>query len=140
MRAVVLVGCAAALAAGSATACASAPINRRGYSGSVAASTVGGVQQVTLTTGDDYRFHPSTFSVRPGKVEVILRNTGKGAPHDFQVTGFPTDFVPLAQAGATRHATFMVPPVTHGAATKYQFACTIHKGQGQIGTMIVTPG
>jgi plastocyanin len=138
-RAVVV--CAAILTAAPLAACASkAPINRPGNSGSAAASLVNGVQQVTLTTGDDYRFHPATFSVHPGKVKVILHNKGTGAPHDVQVTGFPADFVPLASAGQTQEATFTAPPVQNGEATKYQFVCTIHVRQGQVGTMIVTPG
>jgi plastocyanin len=138
-RAAVL-GCAAALTAVALAACAEPPINRPGSSGSAAASVVGGVQQVTLTTGDDYRFHPATFSVHPGKVQVILRNTGEGAPHEFQVTGFPATFVPLTPAGETRTATFTVPPLLHGKATRYEFVCEIHVRQGQVGSMIVTPG
>lgn len=138
-RGVASVGCAVVLTAAFATACASAPVNRVGYSGSAAASLVNGTQQVTLTTGDDFRFHPSTFSAHPGEVRVILRNTGKGAPHDLKVTGFPADFVPLVQAGQTAHATFTAPPVRNGAATKYRFVCTIHVRQGQIGTMVVEP-
>lgn len=137
-RAAVVLLCATLIAA--ASSCAKAPINRTGYSGSATASTVNGVQQVTLTTGDDYRFHPSTFTVHPGRVEVILHNTGTGAPHDFEVTGFPADFVPLTPAGQTQLATFTAPPVLKGTSTKYQFQCTIHLRQGQVGSMIVTPG
>lgn len=140
MRSVGQVVCAAAMVVSSGAACASAPINRTGHSGSVAASIVNGTQQVTLTAGDDYRFHPSTFSVHAGKVRVILHNTGKGAPHDLQVTGFPSDFVPLASAGQTQETTFTAPPVQNGKATKYEFVCTIHVRQGQTGTMIVMPG
>jgi plastocyanin len=139
-RAVVGSLCAAALIVMSATACAKPPINRPGNSGSATASTVNGDQQITLTTGDDYRFHPATFTVHPGKVEVIVRNTGTGAPHEFQVTGFPATFVPLTPAGETQHATFTVPPLVDGKTTRYRFECEIHVRQGQVGTMIVTPG
>jgi plastocyanin len=100
---------------------------------------VNGVQQVTLTTGDDYRFHPSTFSVHPGRVRVVLRNTGTGAPHDFQVTGFPGTFVPLTSSGQTSAATITVPPLQGGASSTYEFVCTIHVAQGQRGEMIVVP-
>jgi plastocyanin len=139
-RAVLQSLCAAALVAVSATACADAPINRTGNSGSGTASLVDGVQQITLTTGDDYRFHPATFTVHPGKVQVILTNTGKGAPHEFQVVGFPATFVPLTPAGQTQTATFTAPPLVDGKTTSYTFECQIHVKQGQVGKMIVTSG
>jgi plastocyanin len=72
--------------------------------------------------------------VHPGKVEVILRNTGSGAPHNFQLTNFPADFVPLTQAGQTSEATFIAP-----SPGRYQFVCTIHVEDGQTGTLIVLP-
>lgn len=130
----------AAIVTASVSGCAEAPINRPGNSGSGAASAVNGDQQITLTTGDDYRFHPATFTVHPGRVEVILRNTGKGAPHEFQVTGFPATFVPLTPAGETQRATFTVPPLVDGKTTTYEFVCGIHVRQGQVGSMIVKPG
>lgn len=109
-------------------------VNRRPLSGSATASLVNGVQQVTIDAGDDYRFHPSTFTVHPGRVEVILRHTGTGAPHNWQLVGFPADFVPLVSAGQTSMATFDAP----AKPGRYQFECTIHVAQGQVGTMIVT--
>ena len=101
--------------------------------GSAVASEVNGVQQITITAGDDYRFHPSTFTVHPGKVEVILKHPGTGAPHNWQLSDFAADFVPLTAAGQTSRATFMAP-----SPGKYQFVCTIHVAQGQVGTMIVS--
>lgn len=141
-RAVVSVVCAAVLTPAALSACSNqdSPINRPSNSGSATASDVNGVQQITLTAGDDYRFHPATFTVHPGRVEVILHNTGSGAPHEFQVTGFPATFVPLTPAGDTQHATFTVPPLVDGKTTRYRFECEIHVRQGQVGTMIVSPG
>lgn len=134
--------CAAVLTVAVAAACSNqdSPINRPGNSGSGTASLVNGVQQITLTAGDDYRFHPATFTVHPGKVDVVLRNTGAGAPHEFEVTGFPATFVSLTPAGETKQATFTAPPLTNGKTTEYEFVCAIHVRQGQVGTMIVTPG
>jgi plastocyanin len=125
-----------AVAAVTLAACSntSSSVNRRPHTGAGTASTVNGVQQITIDTGDDYRFHPSTITVHPGKVEVILHHTGTGAPHDFQVTNFPGDFVPLTAGGQTSMATFVAP-----APGRYQFVCTIHLAQGQTGTMIVLP-
>jgi plastocyanin len=102
-------------------------------SGPVAsASTVDGAQQVTIRTGDDLRFHPDSISVHPGQVRVVLVNEGKGPPHDWQLPKMPAAFVPLASAGQTKEATFTAP--TPG---RYQFVCTIHVRQGQVGTLIV---
>ena len=112
----------------------SAPVNRTPHTGSATASMVNGVQQVTIQADSDYRFVPSTITVHPGKVEVILRNTGSGAPHNFQLTNFPADFVPLTQAGQTSEATFVAP-----SPGRYQFVCTIHVEDGQTGTLIVLP-
>jgi plastocyanin len=112
----------------------SSAVNRQPHSGAATASTVNGIQQVTIDAGDDYRFHPSTITVHPGKVEVILHHTGTGAPHNFEVTSFPADFVPLTTSGETREATFVAP-----APGRYQFVCTIHLRQGQTGTLVVLP-
>jgi plastocyanin len=117
------------------TACSNteSPVNRRPNTGSATATDVAGVQRITLMAGDDYRFHPSTFTVHPGRVEVILKHTGTGAPHNWELTSFPADMVPLTSAGDTRMATFDAP-----SPGRYKFICTIHVDQGQVGTMIVT--
>ena len=92
-------------------------------------------QQITVTTGDDYRFHPSTLVVHPGRVRIVLKNTAtSGPPHNLSVTGFPAAFVPLASAGGTQTATFIAP-----APGRYRFVCTIHVNQGQTGTLVVEP-
>lgn len=104
-------------------------------SGSATASLVAGVQQVRIEAGDDYRFHPATITVQPGPVRIVLKHTGSGAPHDWQLSGFPKDFVPLVQPGETHSATFTAP-----APGSYRFICTIHVQQGQVGTLIVRAG
>jgi plastocyanin len=112
------------------------PINRTPQSGTATASEVNGIQRVTLLVGNDYRFHPSTVYVHPGRVQVTLKNTGTGAPHDFQVSKFPTDYVgEVQQPGQTQSSTFTTP-----SPGRYQFVCTIHVRQGMVGTMIVTRG
>jgi plastocyanin len=129
--AVALVLCAVLLAGCSNR---SASINRRPQSsGSVTASVVDGVQQVTIYAGDTYRFSPDVITVHPGLIRVTLVHTGTGAPHDLQVLGFPADFVPLVSPKGTSTATFTAP-----APGRYTFVCTIHQAQGQVGTLIVT--
>ena len=116
------------------TACSNAqsPVNRRPHTGSASASIVNGVQQVTIEVADDFRFHPSTITVHPGMVQIVLKHIGTGAPHDWELTKFAADFVPVTDAGQTRSATFVAP-----APGRYKFVCTIHQRQGQQGTMIV---
>jgi plastocyanin len=109
-------------------------VNRRPHTGTATASTVAGVQTVTIEAGDDYRFHPSTIVVHRGTVKIILKHTGTGGPHDWSLTGFPADFVPVTAAGQTSQATFVAP-----SPGKYQFVCTIHAKQGQTGTLVVKP-
>jgi plastocyanin len=108
--------------------------NRAGHPGAATASVVDGVQQITLTVDNGFRFNPSTITVHQGTVKVTLVHKGTGAPHDFSVTGFPADNVPLARGGATTSATFTTP-----SPGSYQFVCTIHVAQGMTGTLVVLP-
>ena len=107
--------------------------NKAPHTGSVTASTVDGIQQVTVHA-TDFRFSPSTITVHPGKVTIILVNDGGGAPHDLQVVKDPSDDVPLTQNGQTKQTTFIAP-----APGRYQFVCTLHTKQGMIGTLVVLP-
>lgn len=127
---------AAAVAVLAACSNTEAPPAKGPHNGTASASDDAGVQTVTLTTGNDYRFHPSTIVVHRGKVRVVLKNTATGgAPHNLQVTGLPGAFVPLATAGRTTMTTFTAP-----APGRYKFVCTIHVRQGQTGTLIVKAG
>lgn len=108
-------------------------VNRRPHSGSATASVVGGVQQLTVDAGDTYRFDPSTITVHPGTVHVTLVNTGSGAPHNLTFLGFAAA-TSLASAGHRQDVTFTAP-----SAGTYTFVCTIHRRQGQTGTLVVLP-
>lgn len=119
------------------TGCQSqAAINRNPRTGETTASAgPGGVQEVLVTTGDDYRFHPSTITVHPGKVRIVLKHTGKGAPHDWALKNFSDAFsVPLINGGDTKSVEFTAP-----SPGTYTFVCTIHVAQGQTGTFTVLP-
>lgn len=106
-------------------------VNRRPHPGSATASSVDGAQQVDVTTGDTYRFDPSRITVRPGKVTIVLHNTGTGAPHNLTFLDVAAA-TPLASSGKTTSVTFTAP-----APGQYQFVCTIHRAQGQTGTLVV---
>jgi plastocyanin len=97
------------------------------------ASSVGGLQQITVHA-KDFSFTPSTITVHPGRVRIVLVNDGGGAPHDWQLPDFPADFVPLASNGQTKEATFTAP-----SPGRYRFVCTIHTRQGMTGTLVVLP-
>lgn len=106
-------------------------VNRRPHPGSATASTVGGVQQIDVSTGDTYRFDPSRITVGPGTVRIVLHNAGAGAPHNLTFLDFAAA-TPLATSGKTTSVTFTAP-----APGTYQFVCTIHRAQGQTGTLVV---
>jgi outer membrane autotransporter protein len=112
-----------------------ASVNRRPQTGASTASTVDGVQTVTVRAGSDYRFAPSTITVHPGKVRIVLLNTGSGAPHNWTLLGLPDVATPTV--GATRQG---VVQFTAPAPGTYTFVCTIHQRQGQTGTLVVLPG
>ena len=111
-----------------------ASINRRPHPGTATASIVGGEQQVTVTAGDTYRFDPSTIVVHPGQVKITLENIGKGAPHNLTFLSLPVATA-LTQSGTSGTVTFTAP-----APGTYTFVCTIHRNQGQTGTLVVLPG
>ena len=108
--------------------------NRRGHPGSSTAAMVNGVQQVTLTVNDTFRFDPSRVVVHPGTVKITLVHKGSGAPHDFALNGFPADQTGLVNAGGTISTTFTTP-----SAGTYAFECTLHVTQGMTGTLVVLP-
>lgn len=114
-----------------------APVNKRPHTGDGTASTVAGIQQITITSGPDLRFHPSTITVHPGKIRIVLENRasgGGGAPHNLQGASVPGMIVPLTSTGHTQQVTFLAP-----APGRYRFVCTIHEAQGQTGTLVVKP-
>ncbi len=109
-------------------------INRNPHTGSSTATATDGVQEILITTDQNYRFEPSTITVHPGKVKITLKHTGTGAPHDWSLSGFPADNVPLVNPGQTKSVQFVAP-----SPGKYTFVCTIHVTQGQTGTLVVLP-
>lgn len=108
-------------------------VNRRPHTGAITATPVDGLQRVTVDADDLYRFTPSTITVHPGKVEIDLVNVGKGAPHDWSLP-FINASTPLTATSQHSSVTFVAP--TPG---KYTFVCTIHRKQGQTGTLVVLP-
>jgi plastocyanin len=127
--------CVAALGVLAAGCNRQGPINREPHAGATTASAADGVQNVVITTDRGYRFSPSTITVHPGKVRITLKNlstNGTGAPHDWQLTGFPADYLPLTQSGQSRSIEFTAP-----APGTYRFYCTIHLNQGQTGELVV---
>lgn len=109
-------------------------INRNPHDGTSTAAPADGVQTVLITTGDDYRFSPSSITVHPGKVRITLQHKGKGAPHDWQLQGLPIAQVPLISAGQSASVDFVAP-----SPGTYTFICSIHVKQGQTGTLTVLP-
>lgn len=98
-----------------------------------------GLQRIVVDTGPDLRFHPSTIVVRPGRVQIVLRNMQMGGsggpPHDLKVYGVNDAYIPNIQEGQSASTTFTVTK-----PGRYEFVCLIHIQQGQTGTLIVRPG
>jgi plastocyanin len=132
-RRVVVAAAALALLAGCSNR--EAAVTKGPHNGTGTASPVGNVQQITITTGVDLRFHPSTIVVHRGQVRLVLKNIptdGGGPPHDVKFTGLPVGNVPLTAAGETQSVSFTAP-----SPGTYDFECSIHAAQGQRGKMIV---
>lgn len=108
-------------------------VNREAHSGTATATTQDGVQQLSVTTGSDLRFHPSTIVVHPGPVVIHLINNGN-EPHNWTlpIANAATALVGPNQEGTVR---FIAP-----APGRYQVVCTIHVRQGQTGSLVVVPG
>ncbi|WP_375493442.1 plastocyanin/azurin family copper-binding protein [uncultured Jatrophihabitans sp.] len=134
-RAAVLLGVVACIASGCSNS--KSAVAKNPHSGDATASPVGGVQQVVMTSGPDLRFHPSTITVHPGKVRVVLKNVapGGGPPHNIQAPSVPGLAIGEVDAGQTQSATFTAP-----APGRYSFVCTFHRAQGQYGTLVVKTG
>jgi plastocyanin len=112
-----------------------ASVNKRPHEGTGTASEVSGIQQITLRSGVDLRFTPSTIVVHRGTVRLVLVNTsepGAGPPHDVTFAGLPSADIPTTDAGRVSSVTFEAP-----APGTYNFVCSIHARQGQTGTLIV---
>ena len=107
------------------------------HTGDSTAATVGGMQQVVLTSGPDLRFHPSTITVHPGRVRVVLKNVAPngGPPHNMQASSVPGLLIGEVDPGQQQSVTFTAP-----APGTYHFVCTFHRAQGQTGTLVVKAG
>lgn len=96
----------------------------------VASVGPGGVQTVTIEADDGLRFRPSVVRMRPGKLEIRLRNGGE-TPHNLL---FPADDrgIRNVDGGQIRTATFTI-----GSSGTYQFVCTYHERLGMKGSLVV---
>jgi 8-oxo-dGTP pyrophosphatase MutT (NUDIX family)/plastocyanin len=126
-----LVGCGAGGSAGAtATTAANASLGK-------VTTGPGGVQEVTIQTGDDYVFTPNHFTVHPGEVRLTVTNVGNQISHNFR---FTPDKGPqpiaaqilLLPSGTKRTIDFAV-----SAPGDYPFECSFHVDLGQVGTMTV---
>ena len=96
-----------------------------------------GLQEITLETGDDYVFTPATFTVAPGQVRLTVRNVAEQMVHNFEFSAGQgpaaiVEKIPILAPGDVETIEFTV-----AATGDYQFECTFHLAQGQVGTMTV---
>ena len=97
-----------------------------------------GVQEVTVETGDDYAFTPTSITVAPGPVRLTVRNTATQLTHNFLFTEGKgpvdiTEQVPYLGPGDSKTIEF-----TATEPGDYPFECSFHLALGQVGTMTVT--
>lgn len=88
-----------------------------------------GVQQVQVTGNEQFRFIPSTIAAKPGRLRIVLSNSG-GTPHDLRVDG--TAQTGLVGAGEHQQVTVTLAPGRHS------FVCTLHTRLHMMGTIVVS--
>jgi plastocyanin len=97
-----------------------------------------GVQEITLTTGDDYVFTPAEFTVAPGRVRVTVDNVADQLTHNFVFTpdagpAAIAEQIPVLGPGDSQTIEFTVT-----VPGDYPFECSFHVALGQVGTMTVS--
>lgn len=89
-----------------------------------------GVQRVTVTGDDSFRFSPATIYAKPGRIAISLHDSGS-TPHDMVFRLFGAG-VPNVEAGKTRTAVFTV-----AEPGTYAFSCSYHQDFGMTGKLVV---
>jgi plastocyanin len=92
-----------------------------------------GVQQVQVT-GVDFKFQPSTISIKAAKkIDVVFRNASSSSPHTFTIEGGPSFELKAEPGGSESGVLRGLRPGT------YQFICSIpgHVQLGMKGTLVV---
>ena len=92
------------------------------------ANKQGGASAMTVTQSD-FRFTPSTPSVKSGAT-ITVDNSTDSTPHTFTVTGQSIDVT--VEPGTSTQVKVDLPPGT------YPFVCRFHEAEGMTGTLTVT--
>lgn len=133
-------GVAVALAAG--LACAgvagctnSTPARFAGAQSGVVTATAGagGVQTVDVSATMSDRFVPSTIVVHPGRVTLVVHNTG-GTPHTLEIPSLGVNTGNI-NGKATKTVSFQVTK-----PGSYPFDCAYHAALGMTGVLKVVSG
>jgi plastocyanin len=127
----------AALVLGAA-ACSSGPSSPRSAHPAVGASAearVGphGVQHITITATDRFRFDPSRVIAHPGRLTVTLVDAGS-YPHNLSVAGLHTTSNTVTGGLGRTHTTFTL---RFAHAGTYTFVCTFHSSAGMRGQFVI---
>jgi plastocyanin len=93
----------------------------------------GGVTRVVIDATDADRFVPDTIVVPPGKVTVVVRNTG-AVPHQFEIPSLG-----VSSGNIAKHATRQVSFTVRRPGT-YAFDCAYHLTLHMDGTLRVVKG
>lgn|SRR5689334_4256896 len=90
-----------------------------------------GVQHVTVTGNEQFRFSPAVINAKVGTLQVTLKTVGP-TPHDLEIEPFKAN-TGVVSTGASRSVT-----VTFSAPGSYRFVCTFHVALNMVGTIKVT--
>ena len=97
-----------------------------------AATAAPGVQVVHLEANDALEFVPSSTTVKPGRVQVVLAVTGN-LPQTFTSTALHAD------SGAVMGGQSTTLEIVVPKPGKYRFYSTYHKKQGMKGMIVAQP-
>jgi plastocyanin len=90
-----------------------------------------GVQHVTVTGDDQFRYSPAVIDAKVGTLQVTLKTSGS-TPHDLEIEPFKANTGPVGK-GEARSVT-----VTFSSPGSYRFVCTFHVALNMVGTIKVT--
>lgn len=102
----------------------------RSHSTVTASAGAGGVQRIVIDATSNDRFIPDTVVVHPGRVTLVVRNTG-AVPHTLEIPSLGVDTGNIGKL-ATRQVTFTVTK-----PGRYPFDCAYHVTLGMDGVLVV---
>jgi plastocyanin len=96
--------------------------------------TRSGVQQVTISTTDQFRFAPTAIRAHVGTLRIVLTDQGS-YPHNIAFPALHATSATVSGNLGQRQTTFTVSFAHPGV---YEFVCTFHSSAGMRGRVVVS--